>query len=37
MTLQQSTTYAEYTLALFIMLIIYMASSTSVCYQWNVK
>jgi hypothetical protein len=37
MTLQQGTTYAECTLALFIMLSINMTSSTSVYNQWNVK
>jgi hypothetical protein len=37
MILQQGTTYAEYTLALFIMLNVYMTGSTSVYDQWNVK
>jgi hypothetical protein len=37
MTLQQGTTYGECTLALFIMLNIYITSSTSVYNQQNVK
>jgi hypothetical protein len=37
MILQQGTTYAECTHALFIMLNVYMTSSTSVYNQWNVK
>ena len=37
MILQQGTTYAECTLALFVMLNVYMTSSTSVHDQWNVK
>jgi hypothetical protein len=37
MTLQYGTTYAECTLALFIMLNVYITSSTSVYDQWSVK
>jgi hypothetical protein len=37
MTLQQGTTYVDCTLSVFIMLNVYMISSTSVYNQWNVK
>jgi hypothetical protein len=37
MILQQGTTHAEYTLALFIMQNVYMTGFTSVYDQWNVK
>jgi len=37
MTSQQGITYAECTLNLFIMLNVYMTSSTTVYDEWNVK
>ena len=37
MILHQGTTYAECTLALFVVLNVYMTGSASVYGQWNVK